>query len=61
MVLMNTSVNIEESDLSALKVLKKNTGATISAQIQIAIREYLESRKKMGLLDEGGKREAKKK
>ena len=56
MVLMNTSVNIEESDLNALKVLKKKTGATISAQIQIAVREYLESRKKMGLLDQGGKR-----
>jgi hypothetical protein len=50
MALKNTSVNIEESDLAILKNLKKRTGASISAQIQIAIHEYIESRRKMGLL-----------
>jgi len=51
MVVKNTSVNIEEADLNALKALKKRTGASVNAQVQIAIREYLESRKKMGLLN----------
>jgi hypothetical protein len=48
----NTSVDIEMSDLAVLKALKKKIGASISAQVQIAIHEYVDSRRKMGLLDE---------
>lgn len=47
----NTSIEVEQSDLDALKAIKKKTGASISAQAQIAIHEYVDSRRKMGLLD----------
>jgi hypothetical protein len=51
MVTKNTSVEIELSDLEALKLLKKRTGASITAQVKIAIQEYVDSRRKMGLLE----------
>ena len=48
-MLKTTSVQIEEANLSALRELKKRTGGSISAQVQIAIQEYIDSRHKMGL------------
>ena len=52
MVLKNTSVELEASDIAALKALQKKTGASISAQVRLAVIEYIESRRKLGLLEE---------
>jgi hypothetical protein len=47
-----TSVNLDEEDVAILKAMRHTTGATVNAQINIAVKEYILSRKKMGLVPE---------
>ena len=50
MALKYTSVNLDEDDVAILKAMRHTIGATVNAQINIAVKEYIANRRKAGLV-----------